>query len=76
MMHNEERLGGREEKMSTTTAAQDIAALTALNQDYIASVQRGDVRRFDEILAADFLWSTRTARWSIEPNSWRRLRGQ
>ena len=40
-----------------TTAAQDIAALTALNQDYIASVQRGDVRRFDEILAEDFLCS-------------------
>jgi len=40
-----------------TTAAQDIAVLTALNHDYIASVQRGDVRRFDEILAADFLCS-------------------
>src|SRR4051794_31510805 len=43
--------------MSMTTAAQDIAVLTALNHDYIASVQRGDVRRFDEILAEDFLCS-------------------
>jgi ketosteroid isomerase-like protein len=57
MMHNEERPENDEEQMSTTTAAQDIAALTALNQDYIASVQQGDVRRFDEILAADFLCS-------------------
>src|SRR4051795_12678387 len=43
--------------MSMTTAAQDIAVLTALNHDYITSVQRGDVRRFDEILAEDFLCS-------------------
>src|SRR3954469_18297517 len=57
MMHNEERPRSGEEKMSPATAAQDIAVLTALNQDYIASVQRGDVRRFDEILAADFLCS-------------------
>ena len=40
-----------------TTAVQDIAVLTGLNHDYIASVQQGDVRRFDEILAADFLCS-------------------
>jgi ketosteroid isomerase-like protein len=32
-------------------------ALTALNRDYIQSVQHGDVRRFDEILAEDFLCS-------------------
>jgi ketosteroid isomerase-like protein len=56
-MHNEERPGSEEKQMSRATAAQDIAVLTALNQDYIASVQRGDVRRFDEILAADFLCS-------------------
>ena len=31
--------------------------LTALNRDYIASVQNGDVRRFGEILAEDFLCS-------------------
>jgi ketosteroid isomerase-like protein len=42
-----------------TPAAQDkdIEVLTALNHDYIASVQRGDVHRFDENLAADFLCS-------------------
>jgi pimeloyl-ACP methyl ester carboxylesterase len=35
----------------------DLDALTALNRDYIRSVQAGDVRRFEEILAADFLCS-------------------
>jgi ketosteroid isomerase-like protein len=35
----------------------DHDALTALNDDYIASVQNGDVRRFDEILAAEFYCS-------------------
>jgi ketosteroid isomerase-like protein len=35
----------------------DIDALTALNRDYIHSVQHGDVQRFDEILADDFLCS-------------------
>jgi ketosteroid isomerase-like protein len=35
----------------------DIEILRALNRDYIASVQTGDVRRFDEILAADFYCS-------------------
>ena len=44
--------------MSTGTATRsDLDALTALNRDYIDSVQRGDVRRFDEILAEDFLCS-------------------
>jgi len=32
----------------------DIDELTALNRDYVASVQNSDVKRFDEILAADF----------------------
>ena len=32
----------------------DLAELTALNRDYVASVQNCDVKRFDEILAADF----------------------
>jgi ketosteroid isomerase-like protein len=32
----------------------DHDALTALNTDYINSVQNGDVKRFDEILAAEF----------------------
>jgi len=31
--------------------------LTALNRDYVASVQNSDVRRFDEILAQDFYCS-------------------
>ena len=33
----------------------DLETLTALNRDYIASVQKSDVRRFDEILSDDFL---------------------
>ena len=36
------------------TLAADLEILTRLNRDYISSVQNGDVRRFDEILAADF----------------------
>ena len=44
--------------MKTDTAVQsNIDALTALNSDYIHSVQRGGVQRFDEILAEDFLCS-------------------
>jgi ketosteroid isomerase-like protein len=35
----------------------DLETLIALNRDYIHSVQHGDVRRFDEILAEDFLCS-------------------
>ena len=38
-----------------TTA--ELDTLLALNQDYIRSVQTSDVRRFDEILAEDFLCS-------------------
>src|SRR6516162_755115 len=34
--------------------SKDIDELTALNKDYVDSVQRSDVKRFDEILAADF----------------------
>jgi hypothetical protein len=33
----------------------DIEQLTQLNRDYISSVQNGDVKRFDEILAAEFI---------------------
>jgi ketosteroid isomerase-like protein len=40
-----------------TTRRSDLDALTALNRDYIHSVQHGDVQRFDEILAEDFLCS-------------------
>lgn len=35
----------------------DLEELTALNRDYVASVQNCDVRRFDEILAQDFYCS-------------------
>ena len=35
----------------------DLEVLTALNRDYIHSVQHGDVQRFEEILAGDFLCS-------------------
>ena len=38
----------------TATEAADREILTRLNRDYISSVQNGDVRRFEEILAADF----------------------
>ena len=34
--------------------SKDIEELTALNRDYVASVQNCDVKRFDEILAQDF----------------------
>jgi ketosteroid isomerase-like protein len=40
------------------TMAATIAELERLNADYIRSVQHGDVRRFGEILADDFLCST------------------
>jgi ketosteroid isomerase-like protein len=35
----------------------DLDELTALNRDYVASVQNCDVKRFDEILAPDFYCS-------------------
>ena len=35
----------------------DLETLTGLNEDYIRSVQNGDVKRFSEILADDFLCS-------------------
>ena len=41
----------------TTTSASDLDMLLDLNRDYIRSVQHGDVQRFDEILADDFLCS-------------------
>ena len=44
--------------MQTTTASKaDLETLLDLNHDYIRSVQTSDVRRFDEILADDFLCS-------------------
>ncbi|HYM32550.1 MAG TPA: nuclear transport factor 2 family protein [Candidatus Cybelea sp.] len=44
--------------MSTATLSRsDLDELTSLNRDYINSVQFCDVKRFDEILADDFLCS-------------------
>ncbi|MGH7388754.1 MAG: nuclear transport factor 2 family protein [Candidatus Rokuibacteriota bacterium] len=40
-----------------TVANTDLDTLEQLNRDYITSVQTSDVRRFDEILAEDFLCS-------------------
>ena len=37
--------------------SKDIEELTALNRDYVNSVQNCDVKRFDEILAQDFYCS-------------------
>jgi uncharacterized protein (TIGR02246 family) len=43
--------------VSASAAGQDRDALIALNRDYVHSVQQGDVRRFDEILADDVVCS-------------------
>ena len=43
--------------LRTDAPASDHATLLALNRDYIDAVQNGDVRRFEEILAEDFLCS-------------------
>jgi ketosteroid isomerase-like protein len=43
--------------VSGADTAHDRVALTALNRDYVRSVQHGDVGRFDEILADDFVCS-------------------
>ena len=44
--------------MQTNVNAQrDLETLTALNRDFVASVQKGDVKRFEEILADDFMIS-------------------
>jgi ketosteroid isomerase-like protein len=40
-----------------TIAHTDLETLQQLNRDYITSVQTSDVRRFDQILAEDFLCS-------------------
>ena len=42
---------------SDNEARSELERLTELNRDYIHSVQHGDVERFDEILAPDFLCS-------------------
>ena len=44
--------------MQTNTNVQrDLDTLTALNRDFTSSVQKGDVKRFEEILADDFMMS-------------------
>jgi ketosteroid isomerase-like protein len=44
--------------MQTSASAQrDRDTLTALNLDFFTSVQKGDVKRFEEILADDFMSS-------------------
>src|SRR5262249_10988173 len=49
---------GKGGQMETTMASKsDLATLASLNRDYIWSVQTSDVKRFDEILADDFLCS-------------------
>jgi ketosteroid isomerase-like protein len=42
---------------SSAASPSELAELLNLNQDYIRSVQQGDVARFREILAEDFLCS-------------------
>jgi ketosteroid isomerase-like protein len=41
--------------MLTAAAKSDMDTLLALNADYIRSVQTSDVKRFDQILAEDFV---------------------
>jgi len=44
--------------MQTNANAQrDLDTLTALNRDYVASVQKGDVKRLEGMLADDFMCS-------------------
>jgi ketosteroid isomerase-like protein len=42
---------------ATSDITADLEALRMLNHDYVQSVQNGDVRRFDEILAEEFYCS-------------------
>src|SRR5215472_16761474 len=41
----------------TTNTKSDLEILTQLNADFLASVRNGDVRRFEQILAEDFMAS-------------------
>ena len=43
--------------MPATATQTEVETLQQLNRDYITSVQTSDVRRFEEILAEDFLCS-------------------
>ena len=47
--------GLRRSAMGTDSQASDLDLLMKLNADYIRSVQTGDVKRFTELLAEDFL---------------------
>jgi len=51
------RKAGGGTNMANQAAAGDLDVLTRLNADYITSVQKGDAKRFDEMLADDFLCS-------------------
>jgi ketosteroid isomerase-like protein len=42
-------------RSQSAASSSDLETLRGLNDDYIRSVQRSDVRRFSEILAEDFL---------------------
>jgi ketosteroid isomerase-like protein len=42
---------------TNTNAKRDLDTLTALNLDFFASVRKGNVKRFEEILADDFMSS-------------------
>ena len=54
--------------MNTDTATRsDLDALTALNSDYIHSVQHGDVKRFDESWLRISCARTLTGRSSTKP---------
>jgi len=43
---------------STPTVAPDLETLTRLNADYIGAVRASDVKRFEQLLARDFLCTT------------------
>jgi ketosteroid isomerase-like protein len=42
---------------TNANAERDLDTLTALNLDFFTSVEKGDVKRFEEILADDFMSS-------------------
>lgn len=52
-----ERADVRRTEREGAGRAADLETVTALNEDYIRSVQQSDVKRFDQILADDFLCS-------------------
>lgn len=51
------RKAGGTSMPNQVAAGSELETLTRLNADYISSVQNGDVKRFNEILADDFLCS-------------------